>query len=583
MPWPWLDQMLKEARWRFVLGLLAVAVAVGLYFEAGLFGFCDLDDPTFVSANPLVLSGLSLHSLRLALLPDGVMYWSPLCTLSFLVDSSLFRFWPGGFHLTNVLLHGGNVALFFLLALRLSGSRWAATLAALLFAAHPAHVEAVAWISARKDVLSTFWGLAAIHLYSIWTRRPGAWASLGLHGSYLLSLLAKPMFVTLPGLLLLLDFWPLGRLSPAPGRPWPGWRELLPRLREKALLLALGLFITFMALNSHIDSRDRLDPDLALKLANALVSYVKYLSLLVLPANLAIMHPFPDAVPLAQSLGSAALLLGLTGLCLWQARVRPYLLVGWLWFLCSLLPVIMPPKMGIHVAYAERWTYVPFLGLYLALGCLGAEALRAATRPLPRACAALALLLLPLLPLAAAQQRQLATWATAEGIYERALRVTTGNYLILNNYGVLKSNSGEDVTAERSYREALRIFPEYSSCQHNLGLLCLRQGRHAEALELLWSAMEREAKAGRAYQQYRALAQCMIQVGRPAEAQAFFARAVREQPGRPEAYAEWGAYAKRVGDEATARAFFQAAQQGALLETGAPLSLERLRAVMPRP
>ncbi len=533
-------------RWPLLFCLLAVAAAVLAYRDVGFFGFCNLDDSVYVTENRLVLSGLSWDTVRRAFVPDNTGYLSPLVTLSFVLDAQAFGFWAGGFHLVNLSWHVANVVLFFWLVLRLSDSRIAALLAAALLAVHPAHVEAVAWISARKDMLSTFFGLAAIHIYIGWARRPRASLNAGLHAAHVLSLMAKPMLVTLPGLLVLLDFWPLRRLGAAEGGVLPDWRELAARVREKSLLLALGVLAAFVALSTHMQTFDRLDPGLGLKVANALASCAGYLKLLVWPSNQALVYPFPESVPLAHSLGGAGLVLGLTALCVWQVRRRPYLLVGWLWFLCALIPVIMPPRVGMHVAMADRWAYVPFLGLYLALGCLVAEAFSALRRPWARVALCLALLA-PLAALTLVQQRQLATWATPSTIYEQALRVTRKSHVVLNNYGGIKVAEGDDAAAEELYREALRLHPTYDACLYNLGLLCMRGERFDEALDFLTRARPEMKRVGKEYEAMRAMAHCLARLGRPGEAQVLYLGCLELEPGKLDAWLDWAKLAEVLG------------------------------------
>lgn len=564
-----------EASFRRTLLLcaLALAAAVLAYQDVGRFGFCDLDDSAYVTENRLVLSGLSWETVRQAFVPDAHAYLSPLVTLSFMLDGQLFGLWAGGFHLVNLLWHCANVALFFLLVLRLSGSRAAALLAGLLLAAHPAHIEAVAWISARKDMISTFFGLCAINIYIGWARKPSALRNIGLHACHGLSLLAKPMLATLPGLLLLLDFWPLRRLGE--GAPLlPGWRRGLALVREKLLLLALGLLATFVTVRTHFEAYDRLDPDFGLKLANGLAAYAKYLGLLVWPHDQAIVYPFPASVPLAHSMGAALLLAALTGLCLWQRRQRPYLLVGWLWFLVSLLPVIAPPKVGLHVALADRWAYVPFMGLYLALGCLVAEGLERLARVWKAALCAVLVAWAALLM--AQHQRQLATWATPVSIYEQALRVTTDSHVVLNNYGGLKAGEGDDAAAEAAYLEALRIHPRYGMCLFNLGLLRMRQERYPEALGYLARAGEELGKIGMGYEPARAMAYCLAKMGRTEEAQELYAMCVQLQPERVAAYLDWAKLAASLGRTERARALYRKSQE---IAPGNPAAREGLAAL----
>lgn len=543
---------------RLVLCLATAGLAAALYHGVGHYGFSILDDSHYVTGNPRVLAGFTWSNLRNVFTPGEGLYWSPVTLLSLMLDARLFGFWAGGYHLVNAFWHCANVALFLLLVLRLTGSRLAAVAAATLLAAHPAHVEAVAWVTARKDVLSTFLGLCAVHLYVSWARRPSGAMNALFHAVSLLSLMAKPMLVTLAGLLLLLDWWPLGRLRAADGGPWPDPRLLVLRLREKALLLALGAFATFMTLSSHYAGAfDRLDPGLGLKLANAAVSYAKYLGLLVWPHDQAIVYPFPDAVPALHVVLACALLAALSLLCLRQARSRPYLLVGWLWFLAALTPVIMPPKVGLHVEYADRWAYVPFLGLYLALGCLGAELVGRVRREGLRLAAAAAWVLVPLAGLIPVQQRQLATWETPFSIAEQALRVTRGNYLLMNNYGILKGRRGDKEAAEAAYLKALEAYPDYGPALYNLGLLRLEQKRYAEALEPLLRAMESDERRGaKAYDAYCGVALCLTFLGRAHEAPRYYALAIREDPSSPRAYNDWGNLARDTGNPELARELY---------------------------
>lgn len=570
----------EPTRWPILLCLLAIAAAVLAYRDVGLFGFCNLDDSVYVTENRLVLSGLSWDTVRRAFTPDNTGYLSPLVTLSFVLDAQVFGFWAGGFHLVNLAWHVANVALFFWLVLRLSDSRIAALLAAVLLAVHPAHVEAVAWISARKDMLSTFFGLVAFHIYIGWARRPRTMLNAGLHAAHVLSLMAKPMLVTLPGLLVLLDYWPLRRLGVNGGGLLPDWRELAARVREKSLLLALGVLAAFVTLSTHMQAFDRLDPGFGLKAANALASCAGYLKLLVWPSNQALVYPFPESVPLAHSLGGAGLVLGLTALCLWQVRRRPFLLVGWLWFLCALIPVIMPPKVGMHVAMADRWAYVPFLGLYLALGCLAGEAFSALRKPWTRAALCLALLA-PLAALTIVQQRQLATWATPSTIYEQVLRVTRKSHVVLNNYGGIKVSEGDDAAAEALFREALRLHPSYEACLYNLGLVCMRGGRFGEALEFLTRARPEMKRVGKEYEAMRAMAHCLARLGRFDEAQALYLGCLELEPGELEAWLDWAKLAEALGQRDRALGLYRMSLTVAPGNPNGLAGVRRLEALAP--
>lgn len=547
-------------RWSLVLGLGVMCLAAMLYSRVWDFGFSILDDSQYVLANPNLAAGLSAATLKRVFIPSVGLYWSPLTQLSLMLDTHFFGVWAGGYHLMNLLWHCANVGLLFLLVLRLGGSRLAATFAAALFAAHPAHIEAVAWITARKDLVSTFFGLSAINIYISWARRPSGKLNVLVHAAFIASLLGKPMFVTMAGLLLLLDWWPLGRLT-QPGGVMPDLGLVFARVREKTLMLSLAAAITLVTLRSHFAGAfDRLDPSLGLKLANAVVSYAKYLGLLVWPHDQAIVYPFPDTVPAMHVVLSGLLLAAITWACLRQMRARPYLLVGWLWFLAALMPVIIPPKVGLHVEYADRWSYVPFMGLYLALGCLGAELAQRVREGGGRVAVSAALVAVPVVALAPVQQRQLETWRMPLAQAEQAFRVTRNNYLLLNNYAILKVRSGDNAAAERAFKECLEIFPEYSPAMYNLALLFIEQKRYDEALATLLRCVEVDIRRNvKAYDSYCALGLCLTFMGQLDKAQHYYALAIQENPSRPRAYNDWGNLARQKRDYELARELYRRA------------------------
>ncbi len=530
-----------------LLAALAVLLTAAVYIRVAGFAFIHLDDTLYVTENPQVLAGLTLDSLRWALSFNDANYWHPLTWLSLLLDRSLYGDWAGGFHLTNLALHCANVALLFFLALRWfglvrpgdGGAKWAALGVALAFGLHPAHVESVAWVTERKDVLFVLFGLLCLRSYTARAQTQAEGRTAGLLPAlffYVLSLLCKPMLVTLPVLLLLLDYWPLGRLRLGDTtRPGPA-----ALLREKLPFLVLALGMVAIALLTHPKAYGAVDYGLGLKLANAVASYLDYLRLVFFPAGLALVYPYPDAVPAAKVIAAAILLLAVSAGALAQLKRRPYLAVCWLWFVLSLTPVLMPPKVGLHVAYADRWLYFPAIGLYLGLALLAWEGLarlgeRTRRRATVETLAALCLVL------GALCSRQLDWWKNGMTVYERVLAVTDDNYFVMNNYGVHKMRAGDFEDAEKWLRRSLAVQPRYGKALGNLGILYANQGRYAQALPYLEAALAQDSQElAELAEDHYVLGLCLSQLGRFDEAEPHYQEALRLKPGYAQAHNDLG-------------------------------------------
>ncbi len=387
--------------------------------------FIDFDDSTYITDNAGVTRGLSWSGVEWALTNQECPYWMPLTWLSFQFDAEVFSargpdgarvLSPVAFHGENLAWHAANVLLLFGLLLRLTGARGASFLVAALFAVHPLHVESVAWAIERKDVLSLFFGLLTIGAYVRYVERPGGWRLLAVWVAYLLSLLAKPMLMTLPFVLLLLDYWPLRRPV--------GLRRLV---REKGPLFALAGVLAALTLFARYD-HGALVPltqvSAASRAGNALAAYGWYLSSTFAPTRLAVLYPHPgDHWSPAAALGGAAALLGVTALAVWQARRRPWLVVGWVWFVGALLPVIGLAQGGKQ-AYADRFTYWPHIGLFIAV-VWGLGELAGRLR-LPRWLAGAAAA--PLVAvLAALTWVQVGYWRDTPTVWEHTVAVTADN------------------------------------------------------------------------------------------------------------------------------------------------------------
>jgi hypothetical protein len=418
-------------------------------------GFVLLDDGLYVTHNAWVAKGLTAGGLARVWSANVANNWHPLTMLSHMLDCQLWGLAPAGHHLTSLLLHIANVLLLFSALLRMTGAAWRSAAAAALFAVHPLHVESVAWVAERKDVLSACFWLLALLAYRRYALRPSLGRYLLVALAMALGLTAKPMVVTLPFVLLLLDVWPLGRLR------WePGWRGRLGRLAlEKLPLLALSAAASLVTLHYQATSLVGLEiVPWRLRLANAAVSYAVYLGKILLPRHLAVFYPLSLEIPAWKAVAAGGLIALLTALALWRVRREPWLLVGWLWFLGTLVPVIGLVQVG-RQAMADRYTYLPSIGIFLAV-CWELPELAGARARGARGRAALAALAVAaILALAAGTRAQVRSWSDSAALFRHALAVTRDNYVA--HLGLAKALMQEkDWTgAAAHYRAALALRP----------------------------------------------------------------------------------------------------------------------------
>ncbi len=459
----------SSIRW-LLLALLIIATS-GVYLRVVNHEFVGLDDATYVYQNEQVLSGVTPEGVLWALTATQASNWHPLTWLSHMLDVQLFGAEPGGHHLVNLLIHVTNTAFLALVLYRMTGAVWPSTAVAALFGLHPLHVESVAWVAERKDVLSTFFWILTLWLYArfVESRGPGRYLLTLL--AFALGLMAKPMLVTLPFVLLLLDYWPLER-------PLSAWRRLL---LEKVPFLTLSMLssaLTILAQRGADAIITMESVPFGLRIGNALVSYVRYIAKRVWPQALAVYYPHPGEVSAAAAIGAALLLGGLTFAVLRAGRHHRYLPVGWLWFVGTLVPVIGLIQVG-EQAMADRYTYIPLIGLFLLLAWGGRELAmrwRVPQRLL------LAFFGVILVALAIQTLAQLGYWKNSEALFEHALAVTRDNSMAHTALagGLLGQGRTEEAIAH--YRSALEIDPEYARAQYNLGVALARLGQHEEAL-----------------------------------------------------------------------------------------------------
>jgi protein O-mannosyl-transferase len=444
-----------------LLGLAVVTFAI--YAQVVGHQFITLDDPTYIQENPMVNRGVTRTGLAWAFTTFHAANWHPLTWISHMIDCQLFGMNAGRQLLVNALIHVANTLLVFWFLLRTTHARWPSALVAALFALHPLHVESVAWASERKDTLCTFFGLLSLMAYVRYTEAPSrkryTWIALTLG----LGLLAKPMLVTWPFVMLLLDYWPLRRFQR------PGVQRRLGSashseaatatalVREKLPLFAIAAascVITMFA-QSHGGAVHTLAAvPVAVRLSNALVSYAKYLLLTFWPNDLAVYYPFAG-IPAWQIIGAAFLLIGITAFCLFQRRTRPYLIVGWLWFLGTLVPVIGIVQVGGQIM-ADRYFYIPSIGLFIAL-VFGLADIAKSWRVAPALCAGVAGVILVIL--AMLTNAQIQRWRDSFALFEHTLGVTPPNLRIEHNLGVALAVSDRYNEAAAHFEKALQINP----------------------------------------------------------------------------------------------------------------------------
>ena len=571
-----------------LLALLLTLVTLLVFLRAVQCGFVDYDDGDYITGNTQVQAGLTWEGVKWAFTTGHASNWHPLTWLSHLLDAQLYGLDPAGHHLTSVAFHGLNAGLVFVLLVRLTGATWRSLLVAACFAWHPLRVESVAWISERKDVLSFLFGMLALLAYARYVQIPEVripkskvqnlesgtrWSNAGrAYGLALfwfaLSLMSKPMFVTLPCVLLLLDYWPLGRGrsgkwqvpgeagretgavagredSTSPGVRSPVFLRLLLEKLPFLALAAASSVVTFVVQQKGGAVASVTGLPLGARIENTFVAYVRYLFKTVWPADLATLYPHPGYWPAWQVVGAMLLLLGVTALVVVRRRAWPFALVGWLWFMGTLVPVIGLVQVGIQ-SMADRYTYLPSVGLLIALVWLAHDAARRIR--LQPAWAALVAVGCAF-GWAGLTWRQIGFWRNTETLFGRAVAVTKDNYLAYNNLGFYLANHGRVAEAITNYQESIRIKPDYVDALNNLGHALSEQGRHAEALPFLEGALRGQPHHVEVNNNY---ANALANVGRLEESLRHYEIALREKPDHADARNNYGVALAMVGrlDEA---------------------------------
>jgi len=554
------------------------AATLAAFWQINYCDFNDIDDVSYVTGNTYIKSGITLEGITWAFTSMHASHWHPVTWLSHMLDVQLFGLKPQWHHLTNLLFHVANTLLLFLVFYRMTKALWQTAFVAVLFALHPLHVESVAWIAERKDVISTFFWMITMGAYVFYVERPLPRRYLAVLISFALGLMAKPMLITLPLVLLLMDYWPLKRFEQKKsvqesstqlydsvfldnGQGYPKenqsrdmkveepvyiqgqWASIRPLLWEKIplfILAVLSSVITYFAATGSATVSFEVLP-LNVRVENAFFSYVFYIGKMIWPNNLAVFYPYPERLPLWQVLGVLALLAAVTMAVIWKMKHFPYLTVGWLWYIGTLVPVIGIVQVGVQ-ARADRFTYIPLIGLFIMVAWGIPELLKNWRYRQEGLSAASALIISGLFIIT---WLQVAHWQNSVTLFEHALSVTNENYVAYHGRGIASGRMGNYGQAIEDFNRAIKINPHYAEAYYNRGNIYATIGNYQQAIENFNSAIQYTPRYAEVYfnrgNVYAAL-------GNYQQAIENFNSAIQFKPQYAEAYCNRGAVNGRLSN-----------------------------------
>ena len=560
--------------------LVLAALTVAVYWQIKDSGFIKLDDNLFVYQNAYVQSGLNWNSIRQAFSTELLERagWVPLTWLSLMLDTEILGFHPSSYHLTNLLLHVINTILLFLILRRMTKTLWSSAFVAALFAIHPLHVESVAWIAERRDVLSTFFMMLTLGAYGYYVEQRNLKLYAFVLLFFILGLMAKPMLVTLPFVLLLLDFWPLerfGEIKPVqkmqtevlkpeitgkpkkksgkkgdlkeipefrktmeiqkPGETEYKWSLIYPLLLEKLPLFVITIvlsFATFVAAQSEGYIADVIP--LGTRIGNAFISYISYIGKMLWPFNLAVFYPYPGRVIPWQVFGSIFLLSGITLAVIWRAKRFPYLSTGWFWYVGTLAPVIGVVQLGAQ-AMADRYTYIPLIGLFIMVAWGVPELLKKVHY---RKEILWAVSVLCILCLSVITWKQVGHWRSSLTLFDHTLSVTDNNWLAYDGRCAANNEAGNYRQAIEDCDKALQLKQLYVTAYNGRGNAYSALGNYKQAVEDYSRAIEIKQDYADAYYN-RGIAYAAL--GNYKQAIEDYSRAIKITPGHTDAYNDRGA------------------------------------------
>lgn len=526
-------------------GLILMALTLFAYWPVVNHDFINYDDPLYLTDNIQIRQGLTPEGLVWAFTTSTAANWHPVTWLSHMLDVDLFGMNPAWHHLMNVLFHILTAVLIFLIFNQMTGEPWPSVVLAALFALHPLNVESVAWAAERKNVLSTLLGLLVIWRYTLYVRQTSRRAFIPVLVYYALGLMAKPMLVTLPMVLLLLDYWPLRRFD-------LGLRHLIIEKIPFFVLAAISSGITVFVQQSGQAVMPMTSLPVSIRLTHSLIAYVAYLRKMIWPIDLAVFYPHPLMSPVWKII-ACGLFLCAVSIVAWRLRQRsPYFIVGWLWYLGTLVPVIGIVQVG-RQGMADRYAYLPLIGIFILLSW-GIRQWAESYRNLrPVIWAPIVFMVVMNIGLS---RNQVGYWANSVTLYEHALSVTQENALAHNNLGMALTDRGYIHRAISHYREAIRLRPDDDQAVNNLASAVMKAGKTDAAIALYQQALRIHPKSAMAHNN---LAAALEEKGRVNEARMHYNMAIRMDPENAKAHYNFGSLLARKGQSQTAIEHFKKA------------------------
>ena len=518
----------------YIICLFLVVATLAVYWQVLDNDFVHYDDDAYVTENLRVQKGVTFDNLTWAATSSLASNWHPLTWISHMIDCQFYGLNPKGHHLTSLLFHVANTLLLLLIFVRMTGALWQSSLVAALFALHPLHVESVAWVAERKDVLSTFFMMLTLWVYTIYVKKGGVRRYLLAVLFFVLGLMSKPMLVTLPFILLMLDFWPLGRLclirdtrNVVTGQHTDERLDIFRLLWEKIpfFVLAVGSSVVTFIVQERDGAVQLLKTfSLQTRIINAFVSYTEYIVNMVWPVKLAVLYPHPgNSLPLWKGIVAGLALVLITVLVIRKARKIPYITVGWFWYVVTLIPVIGIVQVGLQ-AMSDRYTYVTLIGLFVIIAW-GANDLLSKWSHRKMWLGTLAAILLPVLMVLTWKQVQY--WENSITLFKHTLKHTSNNLHVHNYLGTTLGMQGRTEEAIEHYLQAVRLKPDYVEAHNNLGIALGMQGRTEEAIEHFLKVSQLKPDDARVHNN---LGNALGMQGRTEEAIEHFLKALQLKP-----------------------------------------------------
>ena len=473
---------ISPQRQTLIVYIVLTVVTLAVFWQVNQYDFINFDDNVYVTQNSHIHSGLTPEGVRWAFSTQYLGLWNPLVWLSFMFDYQIYGLNAGGYHLTNRVLHLLSTLLLFWLFNRMTGAVWKSAFVAAIFAFHPLHVESVAWISERKDVLSAFFWMLTLCLYVYYTEKPVIIRYLLVLFSFVCALMSKPMVVTLPVIMIILDYWPLERFQSKKGK------LILWQLKEKIPFFILSAALVIITLHSPQNTALRTlynifgqpkEFPLFSRIANALVSYVTYLEKTFWPHDMAIFYPFPSQIPVWQVIGASLLILIITTAVIVMIKRLPYLFVGWMWYTITIAPIIGIIQISAY-AMADHYHYLPSVGIAVMLAW-GIPSLIKSEEIRKKILCPAGMIFLGIMAFLTWQQ--CGYWKNSITLFSHALQVTKDNYLAHNNLGLALLAEGKSVEAINHFNKAIRITPDCAGFYSNRGIAYTNLGQYKLAIE----------------------------------------------------------------------------------------------------